>query len=83
MIEGWPERIRAAQQELTFTIEGGECPRIPYGNEAGDWGAGDHPCHDCGVIKGELHVVGCDGERCPACAGQLLSCNCRDEDAGE
>lgn len=35
------------------------------------------PCHDCGVIAGELHLDGCDVEVCPRCAGQYLCCDCR------
>jgi len=34
-------------------------------------------CHDCKVKEGELHVPGCDMERCPFCGGQLISCACR------
>lgn len=34
------------------------------------------PCYDCGVKLGELHRRGCEGERCPACGSQLISCGC-------
>jgi hypothetical protein len=30
------------------------------------------PRHDCGVAKGELHIWGCDVERCPACGGPVI-----------
>jgi hypothetical protein len=36
-------------------------------------------CHDCGVIYGNVHHVGCDSERCPKCRGQILfDGNCGD-----
>jgi len=31
-------------------------------------------CHDCNVEEGQLHLEGCDNERCPICKRQLLSC---------
>lgn len=31
-------------------------------------------CHDCDAKVGELHMLGCDMERCPVCGGQLISC---------
>ena len=36
-------------------------------------------CHDCGIVnkKGNLHHFGCDIEKCPACDGQLISCDCK------
>ncbi len=33
-------------------------------------------CGDCGAQPRGFHHVGCDMERCPRCAGQLLSCGC-------
>ena len=33
-------------------------------------------CHDCNVMPGGYHHPGCDAERCPACKGQIISCNC-------
>jgi hypothetical protein len=76
MLAGWPERIRAAQAEMTCRPNGVEMERLRYGAEPEDWGADERPCHDCGAIKGEFHVRGCDVERCPACGGQFGGCDC-------
>ncbi|MEJ2355389.1 MAG: hypothetical protein P8Y62_05785 [candidate division WOR-3 bacterium] len=79
MVKGWPEEIKKAQKQAFYGIFGKKYERIKYGNEKDDWGADDHPCGDCGVIKGQYHVKGCDIEQCPCCGEQVLSCDCEYE----
>lgn len=76
MIKGWPEKIRNAQEITHERINGSLFERVTFGAEREDWGANDHACHDCRVIKGEYHVPGCDGEECPSCHDQLITCDC-------
>ena len=76
MIEGWPEKIHAAQNQPKVLIGGVLFDRVRYGDERDDWGADQHGCHDCRVIKGQVHVRGCDAEQCPNCGGQLIGCDC-------
>jgi hypothetical protein len=76
MIEGWPEKIQAAQTITTCLANGLEVASVRYGEEPDDWGADRQPCHDCAAIKGEFHVEGCDVERCAGCGGQRFNCDC-------
>jgi len=64
----------------TFRIGGKLFQRIRYGEEKDDWGAERQPCHNCGVTKGELHIFGCDVERCPRCGAEALYCECPYDD---
>jgi hypothetical protein len=80
MIEGWPEKIQEAQGITSYTLNGKAIARVPYGSEQDDWYADRIPCHDCRVLKGELHVPSCDVEECPVGGGQLISCDCAFEE---
>jgi hypothetical protein len=43
---------------------------------------GNKHCHDCGIQNkpGTVHHCGCDWERCPACGGQFIGCECLGEE---
>ena len=79
MTPDWPARILAAQKIEMATVAGSDFSRIRFGEEKRDWGADAGPCHDCGVVKGQFHVPGCDVERSPRCGGQFISCDCSDD----
>jgi hypothetical protein len=83
MVEGWPERIQEAQETPAYSIGGVSYLGVRYGAEEDDWGADRVPCHDCAVIKGQWHVPSCDVERCPACGGQAIGCDCPQDDADD
>jgi len=82
--------------QVPFTHTGGHPEMIrkpsPFGGTV--WSMTDHltplvelpdgtRCHDCNILKGGVHHPGCDAERCPRCAGQIISCGCLPGDEGD
>lgn len=52
--------------------------------DPGDWCYDSNErCGDCNAKYGHYHHPGCDCERCPVCGGQLISCDCIDEESDE
>jgi hypothetical protein len=69
-------------REIQLHAGGAAFAMIRYGEEV--WFAKRPPvgrCHGCGVAPGGFHHGGCDMARCPRCAEQLISCNCRFDEA--
>jgi hypothetical protein len=71
---GWKNPTReeffsCGRELLVLPINSTYLDRLGY---AGDESA----CGDCGALKGEVHIPGCDLEECPSCKGQLSSCAC-------
>lgn len=71
------ETIRE-QSRRFILVNGKDLERLAYGDESGASASEriNFPCHDCLVVKGQLHLFGCDMEECPHCATQLISCEC-------
>ena len=76
----WPGIISSAQRQESYFFEGEAHRRIAYGEEIGDWDSDHFPCGDCGVVKGQFHVAGCDIEECPKCGKRALGCSCKRDD---
>jgi hypothetical protein len=60
--------VERAQARTIYEIDGDQIARIPmYGFDT---------CRDCGAMRGQLHIPGCDAEECPKCHKQAVVCGC-------
>lgn len=82
MYNGNPKLIVRYQRMTHLLLKSGRpYARIAHGYEPGLTKAlepnyAETPCPDCGVLKGQLHVYGCEWEECPRRHHQLLGCGC-------
>jgi hypothetical protein len=77
MVRRYPAEIVDAQFAIRVIVQGVAYQRIRFGDGEDLMRVPpDGHCHDCSVVPGQLHAYGCDAERCPACRGQALSCDC-------
>ena len=77
-IKGWWVKLLDAQ----FMTHIGPHKRIRCGRETTMSHVTLEPggyCHDCGCMRGEYHVFGCDSEECSSCRGQAFCCDCLTE----
>ena len=74
------------EMKLARSCQQGDPGQIPFGSERVDehlpspikamLSHKDERCPDCNVERGGYHHPRCDGEECPKCHGQLISCEC-------
>jgi hypothetical protein len=77
VVRRFPAEIVDAQFALRVIVDGVAHDRVRYGDASDLMSVTpEGPCHDCSVLPGQLHAFMCDAERCPACLGQSLSCDC-------
>jgi len=77
------EEILNEQSKKTIILDGQIYKRIPFGSPLEGLSIDSNlisPCHDCSVITSQIHLLGCDMERCPRCGRQLISCSCQSDD---
>ena len=53
--------------------------RVPFGEESNYCESEEYYCSHCEVSPGEFHEEDCDGEQCPKCGEQLITCECQGE----
>ncbi len=71
----WAQRQHLAQLVKHVSFFGIAFPRKAYGTHEHDL---PERCNDCGIGRGQLHVVGCCNERCAVCGTQAIGCGHND-----
>lgn len=66
ILKGIPSAAELSYDDLMAIDAAQPEPRIPH--------HGEDLCHDCDAKPGEMHMPGCDAERCATCGGQWIQC---------
>lgn len=67
---------------LSININGVRLERVKHG-ETGSLRDSSRPsCPVCGALRGEVHILGCNAERCAKCLGEFMACGCKVEGLG-
>jgi|WetSurMetagenome_2_1015567.scaffolds.fasta_scaffold77202_3 hypothetical protein len=83
--ENWEDEISFAQMLRWYTFREADArgqhtlkERVPHARDLRHVDEVNVPskCSDCKVAEGQLHVPGCEKERCPRCGGSAATCNC-------
>jgi uncharacterized protein with PIN domain len=75
------EDLKRSQAVTTLIINGRSYERRRfYPEDIGEEDDEDESALcECEVRSGQLHLFGCELERCPRCGGQIISCSCEFE----
>jgi len=76
------ELFEQGRKLLRIAINGVQLERLKHG-ETGSLYCDSGPfCPECGALKGEVHILGCNAERCANCQGEFITCGCKVEGLG-
>ncbi len=78
MRRDYAEELEATQLLTHYQGHGGLFRRIRLGDESTMIGyhRGRQLCRCCNTLAGRLHSPLCEGEECPRCRQQVMSCDC-------
>ena len=78
MCRDYAEDLEAIQACTHYRGHGGLFPRVRLGDESGIRGyhQGRTLCRCCNAAVGQFHSLLCEGEECPRCGYQVMSCHC-------
>jgi hypothetical protein len=78
MRRDYAEELEATQSCTHYRGHNGLFPRVRMGDEDGMSGyhRGRSLCRCCNTAVGQFHSPLCEGEECPRCGLQVMSCDC-------